>query len=362
MGFSLFGKKRFVGLDIGHHAIKAMQVERNAEGWCVTNYGSVNTPVDAVRDGCVIDGPAVSEAIKELMARTGITANAVTLAVGGANVLVRTSRIPKMSEDVLRRTIRFEAGRFVPASPEESFIDFEISGFPDESNMDVMVCAAPKELVTSRIMACEAANLEVEVVEAEAFSCYRSLVEADLSHNWSQSTVALLDIGASTTNMSLVEAGRFQMVRSFAYGGQLITEALKSNFKLDQENAEVGKSLLDVTELMDESRPTENPSLKVVHNHLDELVRELRRSLNYYQSQIQALQPDARLHVDAVLLTGGAAKLHGFAHYVEKKLAVPTLAIGIFDNPRLATSQSGTGGLDYSVAGGLAMRAHLRAA
>lgn len=362
MGLGLFGTKKFVGLDIGHFAIKAMQVERNANGWKVSKYGTAPTPINCVVDGIVADEKAVSEAIRELLATTEIQATSAVLAVGGAPVLVRTSRVPKMSEDSLRRTLRFEAGRFIPTSAEESFIDFEITGFPDESNMDIMVCAAPRNLVNSRITTCELAGLDVEVVEAESFACYRALVEADQNHDWARSSVALLDIGATTTNMSLVEAGVFQMVRSFNYGGQVLNEALKTHFKIDQEQAEEGKSLLDVTPLMDESKPCDSPALKVIQTHLDDLVREVRRSLNYYQSQLQAQQPDARLHIDAVLLTGGASKLNGFAHYVESRLGIPTIALGLFDNPKFATATSGTGGMDYSVAGGLAMRAHLRAA
>lgn len=360
MSLNLFEKKSYVGLDIGHFAIKAMQVDRNADGWKVSKYGSIPTPENSLVDG-MVTGNEITQAIKQLLTEHGIKANSAILALGGASVLVRTARVPKMAEESLRKSIRFEAGRYIPASADENYIDFEITGFPDAENMDIMVCAAPRTMVNARIAACEAAGLTVEVVEAESFASYRSLVEADTQHGWVRNNIVLIDIGATTTNMSLVENGVFQMVRSFNYGGQILTDALKKQFKMDQANAEEGKALLDITELVDPQRQTDSVPLKVVQTHLDDLIRELRRSLNYYQSQLQTVTPDARLRIDSVILTGGASQLTGFGHYVEARLGIPTLALGLFDNPKFASLKVG-GGLDFSVAGGLAMRAHLRAA
>ncbi|MFY9235489.1 MAG: type IV pilus assembly protein PilM [Fimbriimonadaceae bacterium] len=350
-----FRKESFVGLDLGHHTIKAAQVERFGGQWKVTRFGTIATPPDSIRDGVVVDVEAAGEAIKQLLRETHITASTANIAVSGGTVVVRVVRIPKMPEATLRKSIKYEASRYVPSSVEDSYIEFEIVGEAGEGQMDVLIVASPKELVESRIRACKHAGLHVEVVDVEAFAAYRSLIEADPDEPWATKTIAVVDIGDSGTNMSVVKSGVFSMTRTIPQGGHMFTEALRSYFKLSDEDAEQGKSQLDVTELIMDGPPKENPPLRVIQPHLDDLIREIRRSLNYYQSQ----QTDGSKEkgVSYVLLSGGGAKMHGLADYVGHKLALETRSAGVFDSPIFVNAANDNEhGVDIAVASGLAMR------
>jgi type IV pilus assembly protein PilM len=228
--------------------------------------------------------------------------------------------------------------------------------------MDVLIVAAPKDIVQSRLQACEDAGLEVEAVDIEAFAMYRSLVEADQEHDWSQTTIALVDIGSSRTNISVIANGVFSMTRSIPQGGQTLTDALKGYFKLEEADAEAGKAQLDVRELLEEGGPKENPPLRVLQPHLDDLVREIRRSLNYYQSQ-QSEGANKGKAIDLLLFTGGGSKMPGLVDYMAHKLSITASSAGIYDNPRFINNGGPQEtGLDLAVASGLAMRAHAKAA
>ncbi len=351
---SLFSKKAYVGLDIGHHALKAVQVERTQAGWHVSKSISAPTPEDTVRDGVVIEPALLGLAIKNMLKAGHIHATTAAIAISGGTVVVRPVRMPKMAESALRKSIRFEASRYVPNSVEDSYIEFEIIGDADATNMDVIIAAAPKELVDSRVQACENAGLEVEHVEVAAFAAYRSVIEADLSFDWSDKTLGLVDIGASVTNLGVVSNGTFSMTRAIPAGGQVLTDALKSYFKLSDEDAESGKSQLDVRGLMNEHAVAENPPLRVLHTHVDDLVREVRRSINYWQSQ-QSEGATAK-RMDAIILFGGGANLPGLAEYFEHKLGITTEAKGLFQNPRfLGAHTDANRGMDIAVAVGLSM-------
>ena len=164
----------------------------------------------------------------------------------------------------------------------------------------------------------------------------------------------------TTTSMSVVRDGIFSMTRSIPNGGKTLTEALKNYFKLNDDDAESGKRQLDVADLLDEAKIKENPPLRVLQSHLDDLVREIRRSLNYYQSQ----QTDASQNpVSRVLVTGGGAKLAGVTQYLSHKLQLPAFSAGVLSNPKfLHSGPPEESGLDLSVASGLAMRIHPNAA
>jgi type IV pilus assembly protein PilM len=206
------------------------------------------------------------------------------------------------------------------------------------------------------------AGLEVESVDVEIFAAYRALVEADEASGWLEKTVALVDIGANQTKVSVVQAGVFTMTRTIPQGGRVLTEALQNYFKLSEADAETGKSQLDVSLLSDDLTPRENPPLRIIQPHVDDLIREIRRSLNYFQSQ--QTEGQQAVSVETILIAGGGSKLPGMAEYMAHKLGIATISAGVFDNPRFIY----TGGEDFGagselgVATGLAMRAHVKAA
>jgi type IV pilus assembly protein PilM len=362
MRLSPFGKKSYVGLDIGHHSIKAVQIDRAGQGWRITKREEVPTPPDSIKDGVIVGPDAIVDALRHLLKAAHIHATSAVISVAGGSVVVRNVRIPKMPEATLRRSIKYEAGRYVPTSVEDSYIEFEIVGYPEQGQMDVLIVAAPKDIVESRIRVCSAAGLEVEIVDIEPFAAYRSLIETDPSAHFSDQTIALVDIGANTTSVSVVSGGQFSMTRSIPQGGRTFTDALRSYFKLSEEDAEAGKRQLDLRELLAEDKPSENPPLRVLQPHIDELIREIRRSLNYYQSQqTEQGQPKP---VTTVILSGGAARMPGLDEYMAKKLNLEVRTLGILDNPRFSyggTDDPGTG-MELSVASGLALRAYPKAA
>jgi type IV pilus assembly protein PilM len=359
MALSMFKKKQYVGLDLGTSTIAAAQMERSGQVWKITRYGKVPTPPEAIQDGAVLDVEAVALGIRQVMTEAGITANSAVIGAAGSNVIVRTLRIAKMNADALRKSIRFEAGRYVPSSVEDSFIEFEILGeVEDEGTMDVLIVAAPREAVASRIEACNQAGLEVEVVDIEAFAMHRALVETGSDESMKTGTIALVDVGATTTNVSVVDNGSFALTRSIPHAGQNVTDALKKGFKLDEDKAEEGKRQLDFELLMDDDAPVENPPLRVAQSPVDELVREVRRSLNYFQSQ--QTEAGSTETVSRVVLSGGGSEMRGLAPYFESKLGIPVSCIGVFDNPRVLLDGSEQGhGMDLTVASGLAMRAQV---
>ena len=361
MGFGPFTKRSYMGLDIGHYSIKIVQIERTQAGWRITRTASAPTPDDAVKECVVIDPEVLGVAIKDLIKSSGISASSAFVAVAGGPVVVRNVRIPKMPEVTLRKSIRFEASRYVPSSIEDSYIEFEILGEHEDGTMDVIIVAAPRDMVDSRLKACELAGLEVEAVDVEPFAAYRSLVEAANDNDYFNSPIVLVDIGSTMTNMSVVEAGNFSMTRSISSGGQTMTDALKSYFKLSSGDAESGKSQLNVIELLDE-QPKENPPLRIIQHHIDDLVREIRRSLNYYQSQQN--ETSGNKNISGLVICGGGAKMQGLTEYIAEKLGVKAISAGVFDNPRFSYGGSDEPGrgLDLAVASGLAMRAFSKAA
>ena len=143
----IFGKETVAGVDIGSRWIKAVLAEPGGPGrWRITRGRAGRDAGDAVRDGVVVEAAAVGQAIRELLKASGIEATGATAAISGASVIVRHVKMPRMAESVLRKSVRFEAAKYISSSVEDSLIEFEITGpVPGEDDkMGVMLVAAPQ--------------------------------------------------------------------------------------------------------------------------------------------------------------------------------------------------------------------------
>ncbi len=346
----LFGKEKLVGVDIGSRVLKMVQAEagRAPGTWQISRAASCPTPPDAVRDGIVMDLPAVAEALRGMMKEAGMDANAAVAAISGASVIVRHVKMTKMPEALLRRSVRFEAAKHISSSVDDSMIEFEILGpVPGEDDkMSVMLVAAPNAMVESRLAALTLAGLEPAAVDIEAFALQRALLDLSPTRPGEGETLALLDIGAATTDVNIVTNGCFALTRNIPIAGDSFTQALKSVLPgADRAALEELKSRVDMAALLTPDADPEAAALaRAMQPGIDELLREVRRSTNYYQSQLadaaNSILPSGVTSatsgpVSRIVITGGSARLGGIDVYMSARLGVPVELWNPFANPAL---------------------------
>ena len=375
---SLFGKETLVGLDIGSAFMKAVQVEPAglaARGFRVVRAAQAPTPPDAIRDGIVVDAPAVAQALRQMLRAAGITATGAVTAVAGPTVVVRTIRLPRMSEAALRKSVRYEAAKYINANVDDSAIEFEILGpvsapaaLPEpeknadgESNengengpagadqMNVMLVAASREMVESRLAVIEGAGLEAVAVDVEAFALQRALVgaAARLAADGTEGDSgggpglrALIDLGAAHTEVTLLLGDTFALTRSIPIAGEAFTNVFRGHFHCASDEAERQKAAVDLAVLLDPERaadPEASALPRLLQPTLDELLREVRRSIHYYQSQLEgengAAQPGAQSALAEIILSGGGAQMGGIAPYMSARLGTQVRVGNAFAGP-----------------------------
>ncbi|MCE5313630.1 MAG: type IV pilus assembly protein PilM [Armatimonadota bacterium] len=337
---SLFSKETTVGIDIGSSCIKAVEIEPTGRGWELTNAAVTPTPSEAIKEGVITNIVDVSQEIRSLLKEAGIRATGAICAISGSQVIVRQVQFPKMPEATLRKSIKYEASKHISSSMEDSVVEFEILGdMPDSNQMNVMLVAAPREMVDSRVKVIESAGLEPLMVDVEAFAIIRSLVEFSASDEYLHRTVALIDMGASHTDVNIVSRGEFALTRNIPIAGNSFTNAIKSLTGASFEDAErmkldMAKGYpLDQISAMDD----ENRNWKVVQPLLDELIREVRRSIHFYQSQYP--EGNSETMVSKIVLTGGTAQMPGMDAYMSSKLSVPTAISEVFKQTAISTGR-----------------------
>lgn len=348
----IFGKETVVGVDIGSRLIKVVQAEagRGAGEWRITRAAVGATPPEAVRDGVVVDRRAVAQALRDLFQLAAIEATGASAAISGSSVIVRHVKMPRMAESVLRKSVRFEAGKYISTSVEDSLIEFEITGpVPGEADkMGVMLVAAPNDMVESRLLTLSEAGVEPVAVDIEAFALQRALLDLSSTRPGDGLTLALLDIGAVTTDVNIVTNGQFALTRNISIAGDNFTGALKAaSSRQEWSELEELKAQVDMSTLLSPDADPEQIGLaRAVQPVMDELLREVRRSTNYYQSQLNdpassILPPgvgEGSGAVSKIVITGGSAKMRGLESYMSARLGVPVEVWNVFDNPALDTT------------------------
>ncbi|MDX1933809.1 MAG: type IV pilus assembly protein PilM [Capsulimonadales bacterium] len=330
---SLFGKETFIGIDIGSANLKAVQVEPQRDRFRIVRAAQQKTPAGALRDGVISDRGAVSSALKQMLKAANISANSAVLAVSGPTVMVRQIKMPRMPEAALLKSARYEAGKFVSSSIDDSALAFEILGaVPDEPNqMEVMMVAAPKEMVEARIESVEKAGLEAAAVDTTSFALVRALVDCNRRYYEDGALRALVEIGATQTEVILLQGPDFALSRSIPISGNTLSDALKNQLRVDENEAERRKTELDLSVLIQGGDAEMLETARVLQSVVDELLREVRRSASYYQSQVaesRGTQPLAE-----ILLSGGTAQMMGLPQYVTARLGVDARVASALDSP-----------------------------
>jgi type IV pilus assembly protein PilM len=235
---ALFGRKKTsVGLDIGSGLIKVAVVDHSKREPELVRATVTPLLSDAIVEGEVMDPGIVAEAIRSAMQSAGVKSSAVVTAVGGRDVIIKKIQIERVKEQQARELMRWEAEQHVPFDMESVELDFQILD-PDADGleMSVLLVAAKRELIESKMRVLTDAGLEPAVVDVEAFALHNAF---ELNHPDAMSgVVALLNIGHDVTNINILDDGVPLLTRDLTVGTRRIREDLQRERGLSAEDAQ----------------------------------------------------------------------------------------------------------------------------
>ncbi len=234
------GAQNVIGLDIGTSTIKAVQVRRgrNLE---LLAFGVTPTPQGILENHVVTDPQAMGAAIRQLLQTSGFKGKHVISSVGGqASLVVRITEVPKMDAKELREAMQWDVERHIPFPASEVQMDFVPIDRPDADpnapNMEILLAVAQDEMINSHVSALEAAGLNPLAIDVEPLAATRALVNVDEARFAGQ-TVVVVNIGDTTTDISIMRDGYIRFVRSIPMAGDNLTRAISQGFIVDVDEA-----------------------------------------------------------------------------------------------------------------------------
>lgn len=284
-----FSKERFAaGLDIGAHTVKFVKLK-------------------FLKDQVELAGFELEPAQFNLQKLQDI--QVVNMAVSGPATIIRYVNFPRMNEDELKRSLRFEAQKHIPFSVEEVNLDSYVlkEDLPD-NKMLVLLAAVKKEIVSQRLKLIEDAGLKVNLIDVDSVA----LVNA-FNFNYPKDdkrehrTIALLNIGALMSNLNILEDGIPCLSRDIHLAGNSFTQKLADIFGIDFKAAEDLKL-----------NPDKERAQKInaaVESVLTNLAAEIRTSFDYYESQSAST-------VAKIFLSGGSVLFAGIKDMLVNLLGI----------------------------------------
>ena len=182
--------------------------------------------------------------------------------------------------------------------------------------MEVLLAACRRETIDSRVEAIEGAELTAKIMDVEAYAMERaySLVKHQLDLD-EDSTVAVVDIGATMTTLSVLNNGQTIYTREQLFGGKQLTDEIMRRYGLPLEEAGLAKKQGG---LPDDYEP------EVLEPFKDAVVQQVARSLQFFFSSSQYND------VDYIILAGGVSSMEGLAELVQEKLGTPATVANPF--------------------------------
>jgi len=345
------GNAPLVGIDISTSSVRLVELaETGKDGLRLERYAAEPLPRGAVVDGNIENMDQVVEAVRRVWKKSGTRAKLVALGMPPASVITKKIILPAgMSEDQLEVQVESEASQYIPFALDEVSLDFDVIGpvanSPDD--IEVMLAASRREKVEDRVAIAEASGLKASVMDIESYAARAALdrVMALQPDAGAGQVVALFQIGAQVTHISVMLDGLTIYEREQPFGGNSLTQDIVRSFGLAYDEAEAKKKSGDLPD---------NYGPELLNPFLESAALEVTRAIQFFYTST----PYTR--VDQIYLAGGCALIPGLLDIIASRTKINTAVISPFKGmqlgPGVRESQLRGDAPAYLVACGLALR------
>ncbi|MCK5888692.1 MAG: pilus assembly protein PilM [Methylococcales bacterium] len=319
---SWFNRKKtaVLGIDISTVAIKVLELSRSGGQYRVESYSVAPLPQDVIADNTITDIDAIANALRVAVKQSGSKIQQVCVAVAAASVMTKIIAMPAaLSEDEMEDQILVEADQYVPYPLDEINLDFEIQGetLENPGMVDVLLVASRRENIEDRVEALANAGLKAAIIDVEVFAIENafSVLAEQLSDIDESKVVAIVDIGATMTNMNIIQNSRTVYTREQSFGGKQLTEEIQNQYGLSFGEAGLAKK---------QGGLPDNYITDVLEPFKQAAVQQISRSIQFFTSSNEGVD------VDNIVLAGGCASIAGLDKLVEKELGITTYVANPF--------------------------------
>ncbi len=344
-----------IGIDIGTSSVKVIQLRREKGKAILETYGEIATgPYRdlSVGQAAILTPDKTVEMLKDLFREANVTTTQASVSIPLSSSLLMIIEIPKVSKEMLAKVIPIEARKYIPVPIAEVALDWWVIPTPANANaaepakntLEVLVVAIHNSIINQYQDLSQTLAVQPAFFEIETFSAIRSVYSGDMA------PTVILDMGAGSTKMAIVDYGIVRLSHTIPKGSQDISIALSRALGVDFAKAEEIKRKVGLVERYDGKEVT-----PTVSNIVEYIFSEVNKVLSSYQTK-------QRRSVNKIILIGGGSLLRGLLDVASKSFEVPVLLGKPFEKveaPAFLQNILAEAGPGFAVSIGLALR-HLQ--
>ncbi len=287
---------------------------KSGDSFAISSVASHPLPPETIVDKVIRNEEALAQAIKSVFELSGTNAKLAAIAVPDSSVITKVIQLEAgLSDSDIENQIMLEAEKYIPYPLEEVRTDFCVLGpsATQEDVVDVLLVACRSESVDTRVQAIEAAGYGVKVVDVESYAAERAsnLVFAAAGFDPTDKIIAIFDVGAELTNLTVVFNNLTVYTREESFGGHQLLQEIQDRYEISRDEAVVKLN----------SDTSEEFRTETLEPFVENTLLYMRRTLQMFYSSSQHEK------VDAVVISGGVANLPNLSEKVQQQVGAPTL-------------------------------------
>ncbi len=304
--------KPLFGLDIGHDTVRVVQTSDDKQPK-VIGYGEISFPANAIENGVIVRHEEIAQAIQKLFSHSlvgDITTKRVSISLPISRAFTRSVELPKLTYKELQAAVKTEVDQYIPAAAESLYIDF--TSLPSgKDKWATYIVAMPRRIVDSHMTLCRMLGLEPVIIQTSS-GAGASLYDRD---DQSDLPSVLVDFGSESADITVYDQAP-TVSGTVAFGGEEVTRIIEKSLGVTTREATIIKSKygLNLSKKQKQIESALEPSLKI-------LVKELQRSIRYYEERAQSTSKIAQ-----IITMGGGANMPGLAEYLTHSIRLPVRA------------------------------------
>lgn len=310
--------KNLVGLDIGSSAIKLVELkEKKAGQFQLAKIGLEPLSPEAIVDGSIMDSSLVVDTISRIVSEQGIKNQNFATSVSGHSVIIKKITLPAMSPEELAESIQWEAEQYIPFDINDVNLDY-VPLNQGADNVDIILVAVKKEKISDYTSVITQAGKAPALVDVDGFAlqnAYELNYEVD-----DHKAVALVNIGASVSNVNILSGGESLFWRDITFGGNQYTDAIQRELNLSFEMADTLKRGQPAGDY------TVEQVIPVLNSVSEDFAGELRKTIDFFTAT------SGTDGVDEVILAGGGAAVLNLESILSEKFGIPVETMNPFRN------------------------------
>lgn len=334
------------GLDIGTQTIKALSLKKSGGSFQIESMGLGPTTIKGILSESPEDMKSFTDAVKQVLDNANIKQKEVNIALPESQVYTKIIEMPTLSEKELAAALKYEMEQYIPLPLDQVRTDWQVLGptGPESKTTRILLVAASQNLIKKYESIMDELGMTVSTIETEMLSVHRALFP--LINN--QGANMIVHIGASTTNIAVIENGELIMVFTLDRGGQAITRAISLDLSIDVKQAESYKKAYGLNKDAFEGKIG-----KSLFPILESIIGDIKKTLLLYK------QKNPNQQITQIVMSGGGAQLPGIDIYFTNQLNIQVVLGSAFQiyGVKNVPEQIGTDSLSFNVVTGLALKA-----